>query len=675
MLKDLLHGDPSIDGRDDYSAISYNDIVNAMKVIVENPNLSEKDKIFYLENSWKIHYRGEKPPPTIKEFLSVEYLGPSAESVFPYVKNTLLNFWDINSEYRNLILSPSVSWGKSFTSVVSTLYITTHLILMKDINKFFGLSKASVIVQALISFTKEKAHELLLQPFLNILESTDKFEKCRTLDTLKKKNKEFGVEKFFYTTANPTSALTFSNGVNIKIISNVTHLLGINILSAVFSELAFFSDRGFSDEYIMRILNDTKGRIFSRFKDGETVNYFARTIIDSSPNSMESKIDQYIHEEAPKDKTNFIIKGAIWEWKTWEYVDVKKTFPVFKGTNSKPPKLLPLDYDTTIYSIEDVLNVPDTFALRSLFENDLIKALKDHGGIPAGSGNKLIENKDIIEKMFVPNIKNLYSCIYAPYTKKPEGLIFNLIKDEFFYKIEENHYEFYRYPTALRYLSVDQAEKKDNAGIAMGHYEMLPNGDSVYVVDFSIVIEPNKSRINLDAIKFFITDLIKYGKINIAYTSFDQYQSSPTRQYLERENVKIERLSVDISTVPYLSFISAMNIRKIKMGKNIYMKNNLKSLIMGKTKGGKKKVDHVLGTTVSSREDNGNWEKSLLGFYGKDLSDAVVACYTLAEKYGKPNSQFTYSVEQEKIQRKSTKKELTNIKDILFKQEGFAFRE
>lgn len=661
LLTDVLQGDPEVEGREDYQSITGTDINLALKAILGNQNLSEKEKLYYIENSWRIHFR--KKPPTISEFLTSDYLGPTAESLYPYIRENLIKFWDFGVPYQHAILASHIGWGKSFFAVLSNLFLSCHLIFMKDPRKYFGLSPATQLTQVLISFSLDKARDLLLDPFKDILESASFFVKCVKEDTLKKRNREdTNISKIYWTTAG-SSALTFSNGVNIKLASSPTKLLGATILMGTMSELSFFQERGFSQDYIYKILTKLKTRIDTRFGD----NFWARTILDSSPDDLENKVDNYIWNEAPKDKRNFIISGAEWDWKKTKYKNIDDRFPVFKGGESKPPKILS-DPELKNYEKDQILWVPEE--KRLFFEDDLLESLKDLGGVPAGSKDKLIDNKVKIEEMFVPNLRNIYTCIYAPYTKAPEGLIFNLIKDDFFYKISKDHYEFYRFPGAIRYISVDQAVSGDSAGFAMGHYELKENGDSVYVVDFSIVIEPNKSRINLDAIKFFISDLRKIGRLNIGHVSFDQFQSESTMQFLKRADFEVERLSVDISTSPYLSFIGAMNTNKIKMGCNIYMKNNLKSLILTTSKAGKKKVDHELGKLSSSQRDNGDWETSSLGFYAKDISDAVVASHALAMKYGAPSSNHIYKEEEEKAGKETTQEKFSRLETKLGKKEG-----
>ena len=79
------------------------------------------------------------------------------------------------------------------------------------------------------------------------------------------------------------------------------------------------------------------------------------------------------------------------------------------------------------------------------------------------------------------------------------NLIWDKIKDQFFYKVLNNKYEFYRNPNAVRYISVDQSYAKDDTGISMSHVELKKDGTLVFITDFAITIHPTKEKINLEA--------------------------------------------------------------------------------------------------------------------------------------------------------------------------------
>lgn len=686
ILTDLFQGDMSLQDVEGFSQIDVKDIIEAVQFIAQNPNLSNTYRNELLVNSWRAFYRMK--PPTIEEFLSKEWIGPTADSLYPNVKEILENYWQPNSQKRHLVLGSAIGTGKSFTSTISSLYVTTHLWMMKNPKQFFGLSQATSIVHALISFSMEKAGQLLLQPFMQILLSTPKFRRVKQEEHLLRKQKEYP-EEICWTTAGRMGALQFFNDIHYMLASSPQKLLGLNMITATMSELSFFLDQGFSPEYIWRIYNDAKGRVKNRFGD----RYFSGTIMDSSPNDMEeSPIDKYIFSgEAEKDKRNMVITGTHWDvlyfkdtYRDWKNSAAEKlgkkreectiedlknfgnTFPVFRGSSSETPRIL-FEEERGNYLPDEIYNVP--IDLEQNFIDDCLKSVKDYCGWPAGSAGKLFSTWDPIEDMFVPNLKNIYDSIKAPDTKPSKRLIWDTIHKRFWIKLDSNKYEFWRAPTAIRYLHIDQAETGDMAGISMVHPETTKEGLLVYITDFTLAISAGKGRINLEAIRFFITDMMALGGIRIGKVTFDQYQSSSTIQYLKEKNINAGRLSVDGDINAYLSYITLLNTRSIKSGRNIFLKNNIKSLQEVQTpKSKKKKIDHKKGKPVFA--DGGNWETSMMGINAKDLSDSHCgAVYNALNEFkGVPTTLWRPEEEMDSLKVLSS-----NLKSSLKNKYGVSF--
>lgn len=633
LLNDLIQGDEEVSLREDFNDLTGQDVQEALKLIVNNPLLSDNEKKYLILNSWRIHYRIK--PPTVEEFLTTEWIGPTALNIFGHVKKVLGEFWSPLSSYRHLLLASHFRWGKSLASAISALYVAVHLWAMRSPKKFFGKGEATTFVQALISFNLDKAKQVLLQPFYQILISSPKFKRVRTEEKINVRQEEFP-NNIVWTSAGKVGSLQFFNNIHITIASNPAHLLGLTLITAVLSEISFFIERGVSPEAIWRIYNDAKTRINGSFGK----RYFATTIIDSSPNDMElSPIDKYIFSgRAEKDPLNYVVTGNHWtsfpeQYPKWK--KTKKTFPVFRGSGSKDAKLLNFG-ELKNYIKTEIINVP--VDLHQYFKDNLTKAIKDYAGWPSGSQSKLITEFSIIENMFSPQLNNIYSYIYAPADARPEGLIWNQIKDKFFIEVSPGHYEFYRSPKEQRFIHVDQSESGDMASITMVHPEIDRFGDIIQITDFTIVISPAKKRkVNFDSIICFIEDLRKKGGIllkrrkvknkdgklinkDFGKITFDRFESGPARQRLERKGFPVDRLSVE-GINPYLTLVSWMSNRRVKCGKNVILKNNLKSLVEIRTDKGRKKIDHLKGQAVL--EDGGDWEMSLMGINAKDCSDTL----------------------------------------------------
>lgn len=645
-----------------FSDIEMVNLKSAFNKLLSNQKLSDTKKINLIQESWKISFK--ERPPTIDEFLTEKWIGGTSESLFPYMKEEMNNFFKTGASYRDLILHTHIGWGKSTFAMLIMIYISVYYALLRNPKHFLGQAPTALIMMAVLAVTQSKAEEITTRPILNILGTTEKFRKCRTEEQLDRLQKE-DPSKIYYTTATTKGSIFRIADLNFKQVSQVPDLLGINILGATCTELTFFNEQpGWNDEKIMKFYTKLKGRIYKRFQN----HWMARSILDSSPNTMESDLTKFIVEKAPLSDKNYIIDGSAWQWQPWMFEkwndDHSLTFPVYLGSESVNAKII-TEAEREKYDIHDIIEMPED--IKDLAEENLSEIIKDYAGRPTKSSDKLV-NLSYIEPIFSPALKNIYTYIHVPANLPPEGLIWDKIKDQFFYKVLNNKYEFYRNPKAKRYLSVDQSEKNDWTGIAMSHVEMNKQGELIYVTDFSITIVPTKEKINLEAIKFFIRDLRKWGGINISKVSFDQFQSSSTIQYLERHGFDVVKQSVDISTEPYLNYIGLMSRNCVKMGKNIVMKNNLKSLIMSRTKIAKKpKVDHTIGDVPSdlSKQD---WETSKIGYNAKDLSDAVVASVYLADTYGSKTPSYIWEDiknEEENIQNKEIelhKKILKNYK-------------
>lgn len=550
---------------------------------------------------------------------------------------------------RLFLTSNYIVTHNSYLTALTILYVTLCVSLMRDPWNYFGLNPATVLAQVLSSYSQKKSSEVLLEPFNNILDSSPFFEKVKMKEQMREADEAFReaekVDKIFYTTASPTSAMTFSGGVNIKLASSNRDILGLSIICCAFSELSFFTEAGRSSEWIMNFYNSGKARIKSRLHG----DYYGRSILDSSPNDRDNAIDAYIIGDARKDKTNYIVEGSMWKWDPERY-GKEQTFKVFTGATGQPPKVLnpgdPLLRDASI-SPDKIIDVP--LSLKQDFENDVVKSLKDCAGIPSGSVHALISDYSKIEKMFFTGLRNIYTGISAPAEVSPIDLIWNQVSEKFFIR-RGNRYEYYYKPYLPRVVAVDQSVVTDVTCVSMGHIERYKDtGDNIFVIDFTIPVIPTKnSKVNLEAIRVFIEDLRNKGGINITAVGFDQFQSEVTMQNLKRDGFVVEKISSDRTMDPYMNLSALLGAGRVAVGRNIYLKNNLKSLEFTRGKhGGKTKIDHdssKAGVTFSTDE---NWETSPLGMYAKDVSDATVGVIELCRRFFKTSEEVWWDSPEE----------------------------
>jgi len=498
---------------------------------------------------------------------------------------------------------------------------------------------------------------------LNLLESSPYFVKCRTKQAMAEAEEEFTtsnkpVDHIYWTTATPTSVIAMSNGANYKLISSAGGLLGQTILCGNFSEISFFTDEGWSDEKIFKFFYKLRTRIESRMKG----NFYGRFILDSSPNTMESVIDKWIWEDAPKSKLNYIVSGSRWKHFPLEFPDFKDTqgniikensFALYKGGNGKASCVLPEEAVEEISPLDYVIcpkNSIGTSYIDMARENP-IEFLRDQCGIPSGSADRLLNDPFQIEACFTHKLKTLFTHIQADTKEDPEHLIWDQIKTKYFNKILDRYYFWYK-PEIPRALTIDQSFAKDCTGISLSHVERDPTridpntGDmmKIYITDFTIMVIPNGGVMNLEAFKFFIMDLARLGNMKILHVSLDSFQSVSTVQSLERFGIDAEHLSVDKTNDPYFNFIDMVVKGRWKTGFNIYLKNNMSSLQMqkrsknGEKNAGSAKVEHMTGDIVTTGPtlwtyDETSWKMMKNGINAKDGTDSVVGTIELLNKY------------------------------------------
>lgn len=421
------------------------------------------------------------------------------------------------------------------------------------------------------------------------------------------------------------------------------------IVAGSATEMGFWREAGWSDDQIMTFFNKLRKRIDSRMKQ----NYMGRFIIDSSPSTLESAIDQWIAESKGKPDV-YQLRGSNWDlfperWNSdfWdkdhhEIHNLDVAVPVFKGGNGRPPAIVDAPGATQLYDASELLWVPkirDGLNVRDAIDENIVEFMKDWAGIPAGQQDRIFYDFTKIEDCFDNSLKNMYTGITAPAEEEPEHLIWNQVKDQFFNKLLDKSY-FYYQPDLPRVLSVDQSLTGDATSIAISHYERDPNkidpttGEMMacVVTDLTIVIFPKGGIINLDAIKYFIVDLIELGNLNIRHVSFDGFQSEPTRQFLKRKEITVDYITVDKNNNAYSTFIDLVNKRRWHCGRNIFVKNNMKSLHMTTRKiTGTPKVDHMNGPLV--HEGDTSWDTSQIGCNSKDSNDAIAANCELLKLY------------------------------------------
>jgi hypothetical protein len=570
----------------------------------------------------------------------------------------------ISDPYGLYITDDEIITHNSSITILILLYIACCFALMRNPRKFFNFPDSSIFCIALCAVTSQKASEIYVEPIQQLLESASFWHQCKTHHEMLVEDKRLAesnkVEYIGWRPSGRTAVITTGGGMAWKQIASAGQLLGMQILAGAMTEITFFLEagRGWTSERVLNFSTSLRQRIINRF----TNNYYARFILDSSPSTLEDDLQYWITNESAKNPENLVWSGSRWDLYPWEFKDFinydKQTrqrkffydydvaFKLFKGGNGKPPLVLETPGEAALYEDFDTVWCPKTQYKTQgtanylhLAKENPIRFMKDYAGIPAGQADRIFYQGEWIDNCFDNNLKNIYGSITALAQDEPEHLIWKQIKPYFFNTILNRNY-FYYEPNIPRVISVDQSKSKDCTCIAMSHVERDPTrideetkqAVKVIITDFTIVLVPKGGLINLDAIRYFIRDLRQLGGLNIKYVSFDGYQSEPTKQYLERQGFKVKWISVDMNNDPYYSYIDLVQRNRWFCGKNIFTKNNMKSLYTARRKrSNTPKIDHFPGDLTY--DFTGNWENDVAGKNAKDTTDAIAGNIELLNTY------------------------------------------
>lgn len=226
IFQDILDGNEEALNRPEFKALNFNNIKAAIEWLAKTNSINDIFKNELLAEGWRLNFKCR--PPTPEEFLTEKYLGPTAETLYEPVKKAFIEFMNPLSPYRNAILSLHIGWGKSALSAIIQLYISTHFAMMWHPYKYFGQSSATVYIQALGAWSQKKGSEILLEPILNIINSSPYFKQVRGSKDITDEEAppDEVANQLLWTTASKTSALTMQGGVNYKTVAGDKDIIG-----------------------------------------------------------------------------------------------------------------------------------------------------------------------------------------------------------------------------------------------------------------------------------------------------------------------------------------------------------------------------------------------------------------------------------------------------------------
>jgi len=469
--------------------------------------------------------------------------------------------------------------------MMCTLIDILKFSLHPDPFKFLGLNKlTSPTFCRMFNLDKARSWSVLVEPILRVIDSSPYFQE---------RARETGEEM----PHNITVSTAKRSG---DIISEVP-------LTIVVSEVNFFNPDVAAD-----IIATSLGRMKSRCEKG--LGIFNHLILDSSSTTDESPMDTFIKTNGwNNDLTTYIT--SIWEAKKHQNIYFNNgSFLVYSGDSNNIPHIIEHKEEIKSRNLDPdkVIEVPNE--LRPSYDLDIVKALQESAGISVSGVDKFFSEPDKIVKCL--NIESGLDPIYILDFYDDEQL-WDVIGKKVLELLPEDK---------KLYARLDLGVVNDLAGIAVCYgesaKEVVIEGKTVFDGTYSIPIaiaisrKPNQETC-IDKISNFFVALSQHRQLSLVTT--DQYQSTNVRQFLKRNGINTELLSVDRTDSAYVTAKNLIYRGKVNLPKNKRLEYEMRNLIR-------------VGNKIDHPENNGptavyNADSKV---YGKDICDAAFgALYTI----------------------------------------------
>lgn len=606
-------------------------------------------------------------PPTPEEFLDPRngWLPKKViDEIWPHVKEDFLDILYNNKKYFQIVQYGATRLGKSFLARLLVIYTIVFIHCLREPALFYGLSSNTPLGIYFLSFKFDKTRQLYLQHIYKYLESSERFKKLKYKDKVKEEQYRIGNDIITYSEPALVGEITLASDLQI-ILGNddPNEVIGADILQTYISEINFFIEKaGATEDKIYQLYTD----IYDRIEATTGQDFLTYVYLDSSANYEDSLIERNIINKIQYEENTFFRWRSRWEARPNKFPKWRRTgetFKVITGNGDTPAKIVDNEADLEGVPKDLVDEVP--IDAKKNYEKNLLQSIKNIGGKPTSNESKFIQNRSTIDNIWFTTLFNIEGGIVAEAEKDPKNLIWDKVEGIFFNKVNDKHI-LYRAPSEPRVIALDTAfsTKGDIYGLGMGHLEWSERAKKkIVVMDFCFPLFPGKEGINLTAVKDFIIDLKTKGGVNIHLVVSDSFQSQQMLQDLERAKIDTKKQSVDKELEPYQRTLTAMIGKAVKVGRNIFLKNNLGCLERKRDKKDKEKIDHSKGST--NNKYNGDWVNSVCGINGKDCSDVFAnTVFTLFESTLHPSVVF----ETENKKFSTNKIDQKEMIDIAFKK-------
>jgi hypothetical protein len=479
----------------------------------------------------------------MEEFLGPDYLN-CRDKIRPRIVDALIRLFgdEVQSEriaqYRFGMMTGGIGIGKTTIASIVLPYLAHWTLCLRDPQDFFDLLGGSRIAFMQMSTSGQQAKQVVFGDIKARIERAPWFMDNYRFDKNFKNQLRFPKE--IWILPGDSSETTFE---------------GYNILGGILDEADSHKVTDVKD-YAEQGFNTINSRIESRFgKKGFLL------VIGQMKRANGFAARKY--EELRKDPTAFIDRMAIWESLGWDKFLRSDGERDSFWYNTKRHLIVPEAIVHTLNS-EDIIEIPNEY--RTSFENSPEKALRDLAGIPPLTGSPWISLAYKIEEAqdrWVARQNQMELATgFDPSRLSPvdEG---GKIADWFVCT-----------DPLKRVCAIDMAYSPDGdaLGFAMGHVHEVVEIDGEWkpyiVFDLLMRIHaPAGREIFIADVRHMIYSLRDHHRFKIVECNTDGFESTDTRQQLNKRRIASEKISVDRQTIPYEDLREALYENRVEFPK------------------------------------------------------------------------------------------------------------
>jgi hypothetical protein len=530
----------------------------------------------------------EQRPATVMEFLGPGYLDIES-MVRPGIKDALVTMFgdEVNpkklAKVQRAMLTGGIGIGKTTIASICLPYMVHWVLCIKDPQKFFNLLPGSRIAFMQMSTSESQAREVIFGDIKARISHSEWFRENYPYDD--KFTKQIRFDKDIWILPGDSAETTFE---------------GYNILGGILDEAdshKVTTEKDYADSGY----NTIHARITSRFQDRGLL-----IVIGQMKKARGFAAKKY--KELMEDPNAYAHRMAIWESLGWE----KYTSPEGKRDSFfydlRRKQIIADGVGHVLAKSENILEIPNVY--KQDFLNKPEMAARDLAGIPPEVADPFISLTHKVDAA-----RERWIAKYGD-----EGPVDDNPTRPSFAK-------WFRAPNDPRkrvvHIDLAVSANGDALGFAMGHVSELVEIDDelkpYITIDCLLRVKAMPgSEIIIGDIRRYIYELKEDRKFRIKKVTMDGFQSTDTRQQLQKKRYEFDYVSMDKNKLPYEDLREAIYEDRIEFPPYLTYLH----------KGTTERVEIVVSELLGLADDGRKIDHPPDG--SKDVADAMAGvCYTL----------------------------------------------